>query len=127
MIKLLWNTHNQKKSNTTDKRIQEEEEGDYAWGIYHKKNSNLWIEEILKKINYNIITNETNLEKDDILIVVDSSVEKKKDFYTKINLICSKILNLFKKYCFCNFGQLEGNVGPQNQLPRQILLQIVVS
>ena len=114
MIKLFWNTHNQQKSNTTDKRIKEDEEADYGWGIYHKKNSNLWIEEILKKINYNIITSETNLEKDDTLIIIDSSIEKKSDFYTKIKLICSKIFlfhlgdesgahNLLPVYNNCNF------------------------
>ena len=49
MIKLFWNTHNQKKSNSNDKKIKEED-ADYGWGIYHKKNSNIWIYEILKKI-----------------------------------------------------------------------------
>ena len=91
MIKLFWNTHNQKKSNTKDKKIIEKLDRDYVWGIYHKKNSNLWIYEILKKIKYNIIENETNLEKEDTLIIVDSSLEEKNDFYVKLKLICSKI------------------------------------
>ena len=62
MIKLFWNTHNQKKPDTKDKKIVEKLDRDYVWGIYHKKNSNLWIYEILKKIKYNIIENETNIE-----------------------------------------------------------------
>ena len=37
MIKLFWNTQNQTKTNTNDKRIKEKEERDYVWGIYHKK------------------------------------------------------------------------------------------
>ena len=37
MIKLFWNTHNQRKSNSDDKKIKEEEDADYGWGIYHKK------------------------------------------------------------------------------------------
>ena len=91
MIKLFWNTHNQQKSNSIDKKIKEDEEANYGWGIYHKKNSSVWVYEILKKIDYDIIENETKLERDDILIIADSSVEKKEEFYEKLKLICSKI------------------------------------
>ena len=91
MIKLFWNTHNQKKSNTNDKEIKEKHDRDYVWGIYHKKNSDIWINEILKKVKYNIIESETNLEKNDTLIIVDSSPEKKEELYKKLKLICSKI------------------------------------
>ena len=91
MIKLFWNTHNQKKSNTKDDKIIEELDRNYIWGIYHKKNSNSWVYEILKKIKYDIIDNETNLEKDDTLIIVDSSLEGKVELYKKLKLICSKI------------------------------------
>ena len=94
MIKLFWNTHNQKKSNTSDIKIKKEEDANYGWGVYHKKNSNIWIYEILKKVEYKIIENKTNLEKNDILIIVDSSVEKKVEFYSKLKLICSKIFLL---------------------------------
>ena len=91
MIKLFWNTHNQKKSDTKDKKIVEKLDRNYVWGIYHKKNSNLWIYEILNKIKYNIIESETNIEKDDILVIVDSSLEEKDELYIKLKLICSKI------------------------------------
>ena len=91
MIKLFWNTHNQKKPNTEDKKIVEKLERDYVWGIYHQKNSNLWIYEILNKIKYSIVENETSIEKDDVLIVVDSSIEEKNELYAKLKLICSKI------------------------------------
>ena len=91
MIKLFWNTHNQRKSNSDDKKIREKEEMDYGWGLYHKKSSNKWIYEILKKIKYNIIENETNLTEEDILVIVDSSVEEKNELYIKLNAICSKI------------------------------------
>ena len=100
MIKLFWNTHNQKKSNTNkkiNKKIEpigvnpEDEDADYGWGVYHKKNSNTWIFEILKRVEYKIIDNITNLEKDDILVIVDSNVEKKLELYIKLKLICSKI------------------------------------
>ena len=91
MIKLFWNTHNQKKTDTKDKKIIEKFDRDYVWGIYHKNNSNLWIYEILKKTKYNIIKQETELEKDDTLIIVDSSLEEKNELYAKLKLICSKI------------------------------------
>ena len=92
MIKLFWNTHNQKKTITDDKNANKKEAVDYKWGIYHKKNSDIWIYEILKKIKYNNIDSEKNLEKGDILIIIDSNPEKKIALYNKLKLICSKIL-----------------------------------
>jgi len=114
MIKLFWNTHNQKKPNSEDKKIREKQELDYKWGQYHKASSDKWIYEILKKIKYNIIESETSLEKEDILIIVDSSVEEKSELYTKLNLICSKIFlfhlgdefgfyDLLPVYSNCNY------------------------
>ena len=91
MIKLFWNTNNQKNPNSNDKKIREKQEWDFRWGQYHKKNSDKWIYEILKKIKYNIIENETNLTEEDILVIVDSSVEEKNELYIKLNAICSKI------------------------------------
>ena len=90
MIKLFWNTHNQKKPSSEYTKIKEKQARDYNWGIYHKKFSNKWIYEILKKIKYVNIEDEKNLKKDDILVIVDSNVEEKKDFYSKLNLACSK-------------------------------------
>lgn len=92
MIKLFWNTHNQKKTTTEDQNIKKKEVVDFKWGIYHKKHSDIWIYEILKKVQYNIIGSEKNLEKKDILIIVDSSPENKIELYNKLNLTCSKIL-----------------------------------
>jgi len=51
MIKLFWNTHNQKKTITENKSIKSKEVVDFKWGIYHQKNSNIWIYKILKKLN----------------------------------------------------------------------------
>ena len=61
MIKLFWNTQNQKKTNSEDEKIIEQHDRNYSWGIYHKKNSNKWIYEILKKIDYKIIENDTSI------------------------------------------------------------------
>ena len=114
MIKLFWNTHNQKKPSSVNKKVREKEELDYGWGQYHKKNSDKWLYEILKKVKYNIIESEKSLEKDDILIIIDSSVEEKSELYTRLNLICSKIFlfhlgdefgfhNLLPVYDNCNY------------------------
>ena len=92
MIKLFWNTHNQPKTITNDQNIKKKEAINFKWGTYHKKNSDMWIYEILQKIKYNIIDNEKNLEQGDILIIVDSNPEKKIELYNKLNLACSKIL-----------------------------------
>jgi len=91
MIKLFWNTHNQKKTITEDNKIKNKEAVDYKWGIYHKKNSHTWIYEILKKLKYTVIDSEKSIEKDDILIIIDSSPETKINFYDKLKLTCKKI------------------------------------
>ena len=74
MIKLFWNTHNQNKPNN---QSSEKEARDYLWGTYHKNNSHKWIFEILNKIKFKYIENYKELENEDVLIIVDSNVEKK--------------------------------------------------
>ena len=91
MIKLFWNTQNQHKSKTNKLENDKKNAVDLWWGLYHKKNSDEWIYNILKKIEYKIIESENEIEAGDILIVVDSSVEKKNDLYTKFKLICNKV------------------------------------
>ena len=91
MIKLFWNTHNQKKPNSQDLKIKKKEDQDYGWGNYHKNSSNKWIYELLKKIDYKVIDNEKDLEKGDKLIIVDSSIEEKKELYKKLKILSSKI------------------------------------
>jgi len=86
MIKLFWNTHNQPKLSENNK-----DSTNYIWGAYHKKNSDEWIYEILKKVKYSVIDNEQDLETDDILIIVDSSIENKIKKYNELKIICSKI------------------------------------
>ena len=89
MIKLFWNTQNQNKPNPQDTSSQVAR--DYIWGIYHQNNSDKWIYEILNKVKFKVIKNETELEKEDILILVDSSIEKKTKLYSKLELICKKM------------------------------------
>jgi len=91
MIKLFWNTHNLKKTATEDKDIKKKEAVEFKWGIYHKKYSDIWIYEILQKVKYETIDNVQNLNKGDILIIVDSSPEKKIEIYNSLKLVCSKI------------------------------------
>ena len=89
MIKLFWNTHNQNKPNSNDENTKEAR--DYIWGLYHKNNSDKWIYEILNKIQFKVVQSEKDLESEDILIVIDSSVEKKIELYTKLQAICRKM------------------------------------
>jgi len=90
MIKLLWNTQNQKKTNSKTTNGTKEER-DYIWGLYHKNHSNNWIFEILAKVKFKEIQNEKDLESNDSLIIIDSSIEEKIEYYEKLKLICSKI------------------------------------
>ena len=58
--------------------------------------------EILKKVKYIKITNESDLENGDILIIVDSSIEKKVEQYKRLKLVCSKIfLQIKLRNLFC--------------------------
>ena len=89
MIKLFWNTHNQ--IIPTSKDPNNEDVFNYKWGLYHKDYSDKWIYYLLQKIQFKIINRKEDIESEDSLIIVDSSIEKKKDFYTKLRLMCSKV------------------------------------
>ena len=90
MIKLLWNTQNLIVPKPSDSKYKELSRN-HIWGVYHKNNSEKWILEVLNKIKFKKITNENEIDNDDILIVVDSSIENKIEFYNKLKLICSKL------------------------------------
>ena len=89
MIKLFWNTQNQIEPTSNDPN--KEDVFDYNWGVYHKKNSDRWIFFLLSKIKYKVISSLDELEKNETLIIIDSSVEKKIELYTKLRILCSKI------------------------------------
>jgi len=89
MIKLFWNTHNQ--NNPNPNKSVKENATDKLWGLYHKDYSDKWIYEILNKIEFEVIQSEKDLKSEDILIIVDSSIEKKEELYTKLELICSRM------------------------------------
>ena len=92
MIKLLWNTEKQNISDTNKQNYKDKDLAkDRGWGLYHKNNSDEWIFHILKKVQFKLIKSEIELDNEDILIIVDSSVEKKEAFYLKLKLICSKM------------------------------------
>ena len=90
MIKLFWNTHNQKSTDTIEAN-DNKDAVDSKWGIYHKNNSDKWIYFILEKIKFKIIESEKELESGDVLVVIDSSIEKKDKLYKRLKLICSKM------------------------------------
>ena len=89
MIKLFWNTHNQTKLSPGE--VNTENARNYKWGLYHKKNSDKWIYTALDKVKFKIIESENNINNGDVIIIVDSSIERKNELYSKLKLICSKI------------------------------------
>ena len=89
MIKLFWNTQNQIKPKYNDPN--REDYFDYHWGLYHKVSSNKWIFLTLDKIKYKIISDLNEVEKNVQLIIIDSSVEKKRNLYLKLRVLCSKL------------------------------------
>ena len=99
MFKLIWNT-----TNVTDS-------SGYKWGTYHKYNSDAWIYFLLEKIDFKKISDLGEINQNDSLIVVDSSIERKKSFYMKLNLICSKIFlfHLGDEFGFHNLSTIYNN------------------
>ena len=89
MIKLFWNTHNQ--ITPTSNYSSKEDVLNYNWGLYHKLSSDKWIFLLLNKVEHAIVSSLDEVTKDDVLIIIDSSIEKKKDFYTKLRILCSKL------------------------------------
>ena len=85
MIKLFWNTHNQIAPNPNE--LNNEVARNYKWGLYHKNNSDKWVYEILNEIKYTVVKSSENIEENDVLIIVDSTIEKKTEFYSKLKLI----------------------------------------
>mgnify|MGYP001158176768 FL=1 len=89
MIKLFWNTQNLIKPKSSDPNRKDV--FNYNWGNYHKVSSNNWIFLLLNKIKYEIVLDLNKIEKNDTLIIIDSSIEKKKDLYLKLRVLCSKL------------------------------------
>ena len=70
MIKLLWNTLRHQNDSF-----------ELVWGKHHETNSKDWIYFLLQDIDYSIIKDEKELKEEDILIVVDSGIHFKENFY----------------------------------------------
>ena len=74
-MKLFWNTFKNKNS---------------FWGKYHYENSSSWISEITQNVNFDIIKDLDQVN-DDEIIVVDSNISEKKNFYFELSNKFSKI------------------------------------
>ena len=72
-MKLFWNSQNDNKS---------------FWGEYHYKNSKKWIFDILSEIKFTEVKGLNEVNYIEPLIIVDSEVQKKGNFYN----------DFFKKY-----------------------------
>ena len=75
-MKLLWNTNKNINS---------------FWGNYHFLNSTSWIYSIIRKIDYENIDNAEQINANDDLIIVDSQLTIKKDFYLQLSKKCASI------------------------------------
>ena len=87
-MKLFWNTHNQNKS---------------FWGEYHLLNSKEWIFDILGEIKFEEIEDLNLSQNTDSLIVVDSEISGKKDFY-------EILLNKYKRIYLIHLGDEGGRI-----------------
>ena len=72
-MKLFWNSQNDNKS---------------FWGEYHYKNSKKWVSDILSEIKFSEVKSLKEINEIEPLIIVDSEVQKKGNFYN----------DFFKKY-----------------------------
>ena len=80
MIKLFWNTS-----------LKQDDSFELYWGKYHEKNSRDWIYFLLQNVNYTSINNEKEINKEDIVIIVDSGIHFKEHFYKILKTLAKKI------------------------------------
>ena len=80
MIKLLWNT-----------ALNQNDSFELYWGKYHEKNSKDWIYFLLQNVNYTSINNEKEINKEDTIIIVDSGIHFKEQFYKMLGKMAKKI------------------------------------
>ena len=100
MLKLFWNT-----TNTDNLKNQK-------WGEFHKENTSNWLYSLLRDIQFEEVTSLHSVKADDKLIIVDSEVQEKDSFYSKLQFICKKVYlfhlgdetgeDVKKIYNFCN-------------------------
>jgi len=75
-MKLLWNTNKNINS---------------FWGNYHFLNSSSWIYSILNQIDYKKLDSVEQVNEKDDLIIIDSQLTAKKNFYLQLSKKCSSI------------------------------------
>ena len=80
MIKLLWNTSR-----------HQDDAFELTWGKYHEESSKDWIFFLLQDVKYTLINDEKELNKEDILIIVDSGIHFKEHFYQTVKKQAKKI------------------------------------
>lgn len=68
-MKLFWNTNNLAST---------------FWGNYHQKNSKNWIYELLENVKFDEINDLRKIESKEKIIIVDSEVPNKQNFYSNI-------------------------------------------
>ena len=91
MVKLLWNTANNSSFDLNPIETPNFKWKGNIWGEYLKNNSDKWIFTLLEKIKISKIESLSEINSGDEIIIVDSNIERKFDFYSKLNILCSKI------------------------------------
>ena len=87
-MKLIWNTHIDNSS---------------FWGEYHRLNSKMWIFDLLKNVKIEEINDLSSVKTNDSVIIVDSELYQKKNFY-------NKFFNEFKNIYLFHLGDEGGRV-----------------
>ena len=100
-MKLFWNTN--KNLNT-------------FWGNYHANNSKEWIFNILKKLNISEIDNLETILNNEKIIIVDSELSNKNNFY-------KNLLNKTKNIFLIHLGD-EGGTETKNYIYNNCLFII---
>jgi len=80
MIKLLWNTSH-----------RQDDAFELVWGKHHEKNSKDWVYFLLQDVDYIIVQDEKDLDEEDVLVIIDSGIHFKEDFYQTIKQKVKKI------------------------------------
>ena len=85
MVKLLWNTANNSSFDLNPIKTPNFKWKGNIWGEYLKNNSDKWIFTLLEKIEISKIESLSEINSGDEIIIVDSNIERKFDFYSKLH------------------------------------------
>ena len=80
MIKLFWNTS-----------LNQGDSFELDWGKYHEKTSKDWVYFLLQNVNYTCVKSDKEINKGDTVILVDSGIHFKDNFYKNLKATTKNI------------------------------------